>query len=159
MGGLRDPNPPAPPDLAYGPVRRAQRDLRVTEEVAPIQAAVNIQRLREPTGAATQEAQLFDAPALAHQCDALARLKRANEYRRSGPVRFARNVEAPVHSINVVDIGVKRRPEHRDISRTLPAIRMRRRVADQVCFGLYDATAGAALTRTTNQTPTNECTC
>ena len=78
-------------------------------------------------------------PALTHQVQALQRLDRAHEDRGRAARRLGDDVEAVVHPVDKVHVGMAGRPEHRPVAGGRPEARVRCPVVDaDVCLDLDD---------------------
>ena len=77
-----------------------------------------------------------------HRLDAIGRLERADQHGCAG-LRAAHEVEAEVHSIAAVNIGVPWRPEHCRVGCGRPAEGMRRRIGRVIRLRLDDEAADA----------------
>ena len=63
--------------------------------------------------------------AVTHQVQALERLDRAHQDRGRAAHRFGNDVEAVVHPVDKVHVGMARRPEHRPVAGGRPEARVR----------------------------------
>ena len=78
-------------------------------------------------------------PALTHQVQALQRFDGAHEDRGRAAGRFGDDVEAVVHPVDKVHVGMAGRPEHRPVAGGRPEARVRCPVVDaDVCLDLDD---------------------
>src|SRR5258708_36840089 len=73
--------------------------------------------------------------------EALRGRERADEHRAGTALRLAYEVEAPVHAVGAVDIGVARRTEHHAVALGAAAERMRGRIGVMVGLDLDDDAA------------------
>ncbi len=75
----------------------------------------------------------------AHPIDAFDRLDRADQEGGRGPFRLGHHVEAGMHPVDKVHVGVTRRPEHHPVALRLPEAGMGREiVAADIGLDLHD---------------------
>jgi len=101
------------------------------------------ERLAEPAWPAAEQPWVVEAPALAHQVEAVSWLERAHEHRVRNSLAFADEVQAPVDPVRAVDVGVAWRPEHRSVPLGAAAVAVTRRVLVVVGLDLDDPPAYA----------------
>jgi len=105
-------------------------------------------RLREPSGPPCKLSKRQTAAPLLHHVDADERLERPNQDGRPNTSSLTGDVEAPVITIDEVDVRMKRRTEHRAVARRPAAEGMRRGiVVRQVSLHFNDAPTDGALRR------------
>src|SRR4029453_3733851 len=107
---------------------------RWTVERQAVVLARDPERLTEPARAAAQEPRILDAAALAHDAQAVRRLKRAHEDRVGDAHGLADAGQGPVDAVGAVHVGVSGRPEHRGVARRAAAVAVARRVFVVVRF-------------------------
>ena len=117
---------------------------RRTIERQPILFARDTERLAEPPRPRAKQA-IADGPASrAHLVEAARRLERPQQNGGGKALRLADEIQAPVHAVRPVDVGVATRQEHRAVPRRAAvAVRMRRLVVRVVGLDLDDHPADA----------------
>src|SRR5271165_7248306 len=87
--------------------RAAQRERRLIERQAVMRRTGDRERLTNAPGAGAELHEVGQSSARGHDLDPVGRLERADENRRAG-LGAADEVETPVNSVAVIDIGVAR---------------------------------------------------
>src|SRR6266404_1796793 len=121
---------------------RAYLEWRRIERKGVLRAG-DAERLAQASRPRAQQALVRDAAAAAHRGEALRGRERADEHRAGTALRLAYEVEAPVHAVGAVDIGVARRTEHHAVALGAAAERMRGRIGVMVGLDLDDDAADA----------------
>src|SRR5215468_4376344 len=121
---------------------RAYLERRLIKRKAVLRVG-DAERLAQASRSRAQQALVGDAPAAAHRGQALRGCERADQHRAGATLRLAYEVEAPVHAVRAVDVGVAGRTEHHGVALGLPAERMRGRIGVVVGLELDDDAADA----------------
>src|SRR6516225_8027336 len=121
---------------------RAYLEWRRIERKAVLRAG-DAERLAQASRPGAQQALVRDAAAAAHRGEALRGRERADQHRAGAALRLAYEVEAPVHAVRAVDVGVAGRTEHHTVPLGAAAERMRGRIGVVVGLDLDDDAADA----------------
>jgi hypothetical protein len=81
------------------------------------------------------------AATLPHGCDSSCWLQRAEQHAAGAAIWLADHIEAPMHAVRAVHVGVSRRSKHDGVAFRTPAITMGSRLGMVVCLNLYNYTA------------------
>ena len=103
-----------------------------------VMASADAQCLAKPAGTRTDETDIINTSARAHQVDTSPRFKGSDEDCRT---RQANRVQAPVNAIGTIHISQSRGTEHTAISRRLTLEAMGGRIIEQIGLGFYDNAA------------------
>src|SRR5262245_15778999 len=121
---------------------RAYLERRRIERKSVLRAG-DAERLAQASRTRAQQPLVRDAAAAAHRGEALRGGERADQHRAGAALGLAYEVEAPVHAIGAVDIGVTRRTEHHAVAFGAAAKGMRGRVGMVIGLELDDDAADA----------------
>jgi hypothetical protein len=127
-------------------IARAAHMQRTCYQIGAVELARDPHGESEFTGAGSQ---VFDAmrawPAAAHAGESRERLERADQNASRLAFRFTHKIQAFVHSVNEIHVGMAGRTENHARSSRGTAPGMSGAIADpEVCFHLYNASSGAA---------------
>jgi len=112
-------------------------------KIGAIVTAVDLQRLRKPSGTSREIEQLGCLTVPLHKLNALERFERANQNRGSGFGGLAHDVEHEVRAIVEENVDVARGQVHRANSGSGSAKMMPRGIAGRIRFGFDNAAADA----------------
>ena len=135
-------------DVATAPRRtylgsKPQRTTRA--QVDAVEAAVDLHRFRQPARAARKVGKAMRATARPHDRQAFDRLECAQQHAGADAGPLARHVEAKVHAVDEVDIGVTAAHEQCAIPIRLADVGMAAGITGYVSLGFDDSTTRAAL--------------
>src|SRR6516165_245851 len=115
----------------------AQLERRAVERKAVVHSG-DAERLAHASRSRAQQSLAFHLAAPAHEREPMDRHERSYQDGAGGPLRLADEVDAPMHPVGTIDIGVTGWPEHHGVALGAPAKRVRRRVGVMIGLNLGD---------------------
>src|SRR6185436_13061532 len=110
-------------------------------QVNAVETAIDVHGFRQPAGAARKVGEAMHAAAGLHDRHAIDRLERAQEHASADAWTLPRHVDAKMHAVDEVDVGVAAAQEQRAIPIRLADVGMAAGVTGDVGLGFDDAPA------------------
>lgn len=136
-----DPNPTRCPDRNRQPWRMKPQGRARRAQVHPVPRAIDAQGAAEIARPATErgvQQRLARAPISAHDLESRPRAQCPQQDRRAGAFAFRHDVQAKMHPVDEVDIGVSGFAKHRGIAQGAATEGVGCLIVGRICFGLDD---------------------